>query len=55
MAAKFVDSDWSLSFIYPALVMGIAGGVVWLFLVPDPSAVGLAPGDRSVWNSYLVH
>ncbi|KOB78338.1 Sugar phosphate exchanger 2, partial [Operophtera brumata] len=36
--AKFVDSDWSLSFVYPALVMGVAGGVVWLFLVPDPSA-----------------
>lgn len=42
MAAEYVDSDWSLSFIYPGLVMGAVGGVVWLFLAPDPRHLGLA-------------
>uniref|UniRef100_A0A2H1WRR4 SFRICE_026164 n=1 Tax=Spodoptera frugiperda TaxID=7108 RepID=A0A2H1WRR4_SPOFR len=39
---RYVDSDWSLSFMYPGLVMGAVGGVVWLFLAPDPRHLGLA-------------
>ncbi|KAJ0183037.1 hypothetical protein K1T71_001013 [Dendrolimus kikuchii] len=46
MAAEFVDKDWAMSFIYPALVMGIVGCVVWLFLPPEPRCVGLNTGDR---------
>ncbi|XP_030029766.2 glucose-6-phosphate exchanger SLC37A2 isoform X1 [Manduca sexta] len=46
MAAEFVDTDWGLSFVYPGLVMGLMGCVVWLFLVPEPRYVGLAPGER---------
>lgn len=42
MAAEYVDSDWSLSFIYPGLVMGAVGAVVWLFLPPEPRLVGLS-------------
>lgn len=48
MAAEYVDTDWSLSFIYPALVMAVVGAVVWLFLAPEPRHVGLSTGlDRS--------
>ncbi|XP_052738740.1 glucose-6-phosphate exchanger SLC37A2 [Bicyclus anynana] len=41
MAAEYVESDWALSFVYPALVMGAMGFVVFLFLAPDPRHVGL--------------
>ncbi|XP_049883808.1 glucose-6-phosphate exchanger SLC37A2 [Pectinophora gossypiella] len=46
LAAAFVERDWSLSFIYPALAMGVAGGLVFLFLVPEPKGVGLVIPDR---------
>ncbi|CAB3233456.1 unnamed protein product [Arctia plantaginis] len=42
MAAAYVDTDWGLSFIYPGMVMGAVGAVVWLFLIPEPRAVGLS-------------
>ncbi|PZC76291.1 hypothetical protein B5X24_HaOG204803 [Helicoverpa armigera] len=51
MAAEYVDSDWSLSFIYPALVMGCVGAVVWLFLPPEPRLVGLASAVNNSRNS----
>ncbi|XP_028034903.1 glucose-6-phosphate exchanger SLC37A2 [Bombyx mandarina] len=47
MAAEYVDKDWSLSFIYPGLMMGAVGFVIWLFLVPEPKYVGLVPGERN--------
>uniref|UniRef100_S4PG65 Sugar phosphate exchanger 3 n=1 Tax=Pararge aegeria TaxID=116150 RepID=S4PG65_9NEOP len=52
MAAKYVETDWALSFVYPALLMGIMGFVVFLFLAPEPRLVGLAvdrasPGRQS--------
>lgn len=58
MAAEYVDTDWGLSFIYPGLVMGAVGAVVWLFLIPEPRAVGLSTGiDRqSVYkNKFYLH
>ncbi|XP_075988589.1 major facilitator superfamily transporter 16 [Anticarsia gemmatalis] len=42
MAAEYVDTDWAMSFIYPGLVMGAVGAVVWLFLAPEPRLVGLS-------------
>ena len=33
--------DWTLSFMYPALVIACVGLIVFLFLVPKPSHVGL--------------
>ncbi|XP_013136405.1 PREDICTED: sugar phosphate exchanger 2 isoform X2 [Papilio polytes] len=41
MAAEFVEADWALSFIYPALGMGFVGTLVWLFLPSEPRHVGL--------------
>ncbi|KAM3956214.1 major facilitator superfamily transporter 16 [Aphomia sociella] len=43
MAASFVESDWALSFVYPALVMGAVAAVVFLFLPPEPKCVGIVP------------
>ncbi|KAG7295669.1 hypothetical protein JYU34_021953 [Plutella xylostella] len=46
IAAEYVESDWALSFIYPGLVMGVMGGVVFLFLVAEPKLVGLDIGPE---------
>lgn len=43
IAAKFVESDWGLSFMVPGAIMGLVGFVVFLFLVPSPLDVGLPP------------
>ncbi|OWR46480.1 hypothetical protein KGM_200451B, partial [Danaus plexippus plexippus] len=40
-AAKYVEYDWSLSFIYPALIMGVVAFIVFLFLAPEPKYVGI--------------
>ncbi|XP_013177255.1 PREDICTED: sugar phosphate exchanger 2 isoform X1 [Papilio xuthus] len=46
MAAEFVEADWALSFIYPALGMGFVGTLVWLFLPSEPRHVGLVISPR---------
>lgn len=43
IAAKFVESDWGLSFMVPGAIMGLVGFVMFLFLVPDPVDVGCSP------------
>lgn len=40
VAARYLDTDWSLSFIMPGLIMGIMGFVMFLFLVDSPEIVG---------------
>lgn len=40
VAGYYVEKDWSMSFIMPALIMGIAAFVVFLFLVDSPEIVG---------------
>lgn len=40
IAAAFVESDWSLSFIYPGLIISLVGFILVLFLVVHPSDVG---------------
>ncbi|CAH0712790.1 unnamed protein product, partial [Brenthis ino] len=52
MAAEYVEHDWSLSFVYPALVMGIVGMFVFLFLVPDPRNVGVTVDRPSSRQSH---
>ncbi|KAJ2943288.1 hypothetical protein O0L34_g12094 [Tuta absoluta] len=47
LAAEYVENDWSLSFVYPALVMGVAAVLVFLFLVPTPVHVGLQDQQTS--------
>ena len=37
MAARYADSDWTLSFLFPAIFVTAVGAVVFLLLVPQPS------------------
>lgn len=41
IAANYVDSDWSLSFIYPGLIMGIVGFIIFMFLIDSPELMGM--------------
>lgn len=40
IAAHYVETDWSNSFIVPGFVMGLVGFVMFLFLVDSPDIVG---------------
>lgn len=40
VAAHYLDTDWSLSFIVPGFIMGVCGFVMFLFLVDSPEIVG---------------
>ncbi|XP_059613995.1 glucose-6-phosphate exchanger SLC37A2 isoform X2 [Phlebotomus argentipes] len=40
IAANYVESDWSRSFIVPGLIMGVCGFILFLFLVDSPDSVG---------------
>lgn len=40
VASHYVETDWSMSFIMPGLIMGIAGFLIFLFLVDAPELVG---------------
>ncbi|XP_066582722.1 glucose-6-phosphate exchanger SLC37A2 isoform X2 [Prorops nasuta] len=39
IAAKYVETDWGLSFMVPGAVMGIVGFIIFLFLAPSPTDV----------------
>lgn len=41
IAAHYVDSDWSMSFIVPGFLMGLMGFVIFMFLTDSPELVGL--------------
>lgn len=43
IAAAYVESDWSLSFIVPGVIMGLVGFVIFLFLIPSPLDIGYSP------------
>ncbi|XP_024881106.1 glucose-6-phosphate exchanger SLC37A2 isoform X2 [Temnothorax curvispinosus] len=43
IAAAYVESDWSLSFIVPGVIMGVVGFIVFLFLIPNPVDIGYSP------------
>lgn len=43
IAAAYVESDWSLSFIVPGVIMGGVGFVIFLFLIPNPIDIGYSP------------
>ncbi|KAJ8916571.1 hypothetical protein NQ315_000215 [Exocentrus adspersus] len=40
IAAEYVEVDWALSFVMPGLYIGLAGFVIFLFLVVNPADVG---------------
>lgn len=41
IAAHYVDSDWSMSFIVPGFIMGIVGFLIFMFLIDSPDLVGM--------------
>ena len=41
IAAHYVDSDWSMSFIVPGFIMGICGFIIFMFLIDNPDLVGM--------------
>lgn len=43
IAAKYVESDWGLSFMVPGAIMGVVGFIIFLFLAPNPLDVGCNP------------
>jgi OPA family glycerol-3-phosphate transporter-like MFS transporter 1/2 len=45
IAAEYVETDWSLSFIIPGLIIGVVGFVLFLFLVVNPSDVGCTTAE----------
>ncbi|XP_066965288.1 LOW QUALITY PROTEIN: glucose-6-phosphate exchanger SLC37A2-like [Macrobrachium rosenbergii] len=50
IAAAFVSTAWSLSFIVPGLIIGGMGIIVFFLLVPEPSLLGL-PNPNSCEDS----
>lgn len=40
IAAAYVESDWSLSFIVPGVIMGLVGFLIFLLLIPNPLDIG---------------
>lgn len=54
IAAKYVESDWALSFIMPGIIIAVVGFILFLFLVDNPEIVGCNPegmhSDRTQTN-----
>ncbi|XP_030754995.1 glucose-6-phosphate exchanger SLC37A2 isoform X2 [Sitophilus oryzae] len=48
IAAKYVEDDWALSFIVPGLVIGVAGFILFLFLVVNPADVGFTTSESRI-------
>jgi len=47
IAGEYVESNWGLSFIVPGAVIGVAGFLIFLFLVPKPQHVHCTLPDHS--------
>jgi len=51
LAGAFVNENWGLSFAIPGLLITLVGVLIFLFLVTEPSSVGLTTpkhGNRSI-------
>ena len=52
LAGAFANTDWGMAFILPGLLIAGVGVLTYLFLVPDPSVVGLvAPRSPATYKS----
>lgn len=51
IAAEYVETDWSLSFIVPGLIIGTCGFIIFLFLVVNPSDVGCVTSTNRIDNT----
>lgn len=54
IAARYVETDWSLSFIYPGLIIAVVGFIIFLFLVVTPNDVGCALPNTDPINAHRV-
>lgn len=54
IAGYYVETDWSLSFIVPGLIIGAVGFVLFLFLVVSPNDVGCTVHDTVVQTGNRV-
>lgn len=52
IAARYVETDWSLSFIYPGLIIAVVGFIIFLFLVVTPNDVGCALPNTDPINAH---
>ena len=43
IAGAFVNDNWGLAFVMPGLLMVLTSIIIFLFLVPEPSIIGLHP------------
>lgn len=41
VAGAFVDTNWGLSFVIPGIIIASVGVIIFIFLIPHPSHVGL--------------
>lgn len=41
IAAHYVGSDWSMSFMVPGIIMAAVGVILWMFLIDSPDCMGL--------------
>lgn len=48
VAGAFVNYNWGLSFTVPGLIIAGVGFLLFLFMVPQPSDVGLSAGEEQV-------
>lgn len=55
IAASFVETDWSLSFIYPGLIIALGGFLIFLFLVVSPTDVGCYLSNEDRINTTSTH
>lgn len=55
IAGYYVETDWSLSFIVPGLIIGAAGFLLFLFLVVNPSDVGCNTQQQQQQQNPLLH
>ena len=52
IAGAFVNTNWGLSFTMPGLILCLTGLIVYFFLVPDPTIMGLQPPkQKSIFDS----
>ena len=50
----FLETDWSLSFFVPGLIIALGGLLIFLFLVVEPSDVGCTVTNPVSFNPLFV-
>ena len=49
-----MSQDWTLSFMYPAAIIASVGVLIFLFLVPKPSHVGLSLNTKVITSMVSI-